>query len=66
MNYVKIPFMEEWEITPEYLLMVMESDAIIDWNGAGNRLSNFFLQYGYSVYGQAILTWMLGKIAENS
>lgn len=61
-----IPFMEEWKITPEYLLMVMESDAIIDWNGAGNRLSNFFLQYGYSVYGQAILTWMLDKIAENS
>lgn len=61
-----IPFIEEWKITPEYILMVMGSNAIYDWNGAGNRLSDFFPKNGYAEYGRAIIEWMLEKIVENN
>lgn len=61
-----IPFIERCKITPEYILMVIESKEISDWNGVCNRLSDYFLHNGYAEYGQAIIDWMLEKIVENS
>lgn len=61
-----IPYIKKWDLTPEFLIMVITGKDINNWNKTANRVSNFLLHHGYAEYGNLIIDWMLMRIVENS